>query len=105
MINSNFKLYGNMNALQKSIKNTGILVSAQIIAFLSVPFYMIHGKHYLGPEYSGILSFAWYITLIFSIFVSLCLIALPLQNKYESKKQAWTPENNLVTFGAYGEYE
>ncbi len=105
MINSNLKLYGNMNALQKIIKNTGILVSTQIVAFLSVPFYMIHGKHYLGPEYSGILSFALYMTLIFSIFVGLCLIALLLQNKYESKKQAWTHENSLVTFGAYGESE
>ncbi len=99
MINSNLKLSENMNNLQRIVKNTGILFSAQIVTFILVLLCAIY-EYYLGFECFVILSFVFSIALILSIFTKPDLNIISVQ--YDS--QVWIHEN-LATFDDYEEYE
>lgn len=56
-----------MNTVQRIAKNTGILLSSQIIACILGFFYSIYMARYLGPVGFGVLSFATALTLIFGV--------------------------------------
>ena len=95
-----------MKVLQRILKNTGMLFSTQIVVFPSNLFYTGHIRPYLEPDSFGILSFELFTFLIFVIFANLDLKILSrLKSKYNSQKEVWTLENNLMTFNTYGEYE
>ncbi len=65
-----------MNTVQRIAKNTGILISAQIIACILGFFYSIYMARYLGPVGFGVLSFAIALILIFGVLGDLGLSTL-----------------------------
>jgi len=80
-----------MNTVQRIIKNFGVLLSSQVIAYLLAFFYTIYIARYLGPNGFGIFSFSMALISIFGIFGDLGLSTLltrevsrdkSLQNKY-----------------------
>ncbi|HML05894.1 MAG TPA: oligosaccharide flippase family protein, partial [Methanobacterium sp.] len=65
-----------MNTVQRIAKNTGILLSSQIIACILGFVYSIYMIRYLGPAGFGVLSFATALTLIFGVLGDLGLSTL-----------------------------
>ncbi len=89
-----------MNTVQRIAKNTGILFSAQIIAFLLAFFYTIYIARYLGPEGFGILSFALSLVLIMGIFTDLGLSTLLTREVSRDKSLQYDFLGNLIPIKA-----
>ena len=80
MINLNLN---NTNILQRTLKNTGMLFSAQIASFTLILLCITY-EYQLGLKFFVIISFVLFTALILSSFTDLSIISI--QNKYNSKR-------------------
>ncbi|MDZ4171959.1 MAG: flippase, partial [Methanobacteriaceae archaeon] len=74
-----------MKTAKTLVKNTGILFSSQILAYLIGLIYLINVAKYLGAENYGVLALALALTGIFSVFVDLGLASLTVREVSKNK--------------------
>ena len=95
-----------MTALQRIIKNTGLLLFSDIITKILGFFYIMYIARYLGAEGFGVLSFALAFTGIFSMFIDLGMHQLIIREVARDRSLARKYLANvalletITTFGA-----
>jgi O-antigen/teichoic acid export membrane protein len=77
-----------MNTARRIAKNTGVLLTAQVLRHLIGFFYMMYTARYLGAAGFGILSFALAFTAIFSILTDFGLQPLTIREVARDKTLA-----------------
>jgi len=97
-----------MNTVQRIAKNTGVLLTSQIISYILGFFFIMYTARYLGTDGFGILSFALAFTGIFGVFLDLGLSILTVREVARDKSLAGKYLGNIaamrvilaiVTFG------
>lgn len=77
-----------MNTIQRIAKNTGVLLVSQVISYLLGFLYIMYAARYLKAEGFGILSFAFALTGILSVFTDLGLRPLTIREVARNKSLA-----------------
>jgi O-antigen/teichoic acid export membrane protein len=74
-----------MDTIQRIAKNTGVLLSSQIVSYILGFLYVMYTVRYLGAEGFGILSFALAFTSILGVFADLGLSTLTVREVARDK--------------------
>lgn len=77
-----------MSTVRRVVRNTTVLLAAQIASALIAFFYMMYAARYLGPASFGILSFALAFTGIFAVLADLGLASLTTREVARDKALA-----------------